>query len=260
VDSGGQATATGTVTEHSSESRPVDLATNTIARSMGPSILQMQAATVAQVAQPVYGFDRQIWEVAEEWASRTTDPEIQEFLAVMAPAARIFCQPSTVIDALRRMPVSGEAEHMMVVGALYAVAYNGNAPVEEIWNLLNDDTWRENVLQNSSERALQALAKVCTDILSRVGGKWRVQLPHLFASACEKAIDAERRELLFDLTVTMCLISTTDSAIHRLLRRPAASIVQAAKAWRERLSKISPSLSPWARARIRGVTAALNIG
>jgi len=209
--------------------------------------------------QPVYGFDHPSLEVIGAWLEIERDEPKNAMIRGVLPAVEKLTTTAGFAEEMRGVSDRDPASQMVIMQALKARAYSGNAPVEEIWKILSKEHTRHHFFQSLSLELINLAVDSLLEVAVHQGGKWATHLPHFFAMECEIAKgDSDRRELLFAAVVLSSGCFDSVSAINRLLRgQHRHSLTKEADYWRKRHEEIWALVPPWVQARIRAMLSAL---
>jgi hypothetical protein len=168
-------------------------------------------------------------------------------------------EPQQVADSLKAMAKSVPSMQRFIACDLLVRAYTGEVPLDAVWEWVSGKEWIREVLLTVDLDALGLLLDALHEIQVQHGDKWASHLPHIFAIACEEAIeDSHRREVLFGATVLSSMVSDLVSAIQRLLHARHKQRLQAeVDHWRTQLRELQKLSPPWIAARMRATLASL---
>jgi hypothetical protein len=136
-----------------------------------------------------------------------------------------------------------------------------SAPADRILECLTDSKWLEPIFLKMDLGLLEFLSDALAELAVHGDEKWRASLPHIYATAYEKAInDPDRRKLLFGLTVVACMHTDTSSAIDRLVQGQYRNETkESVEYWRGALENMRLASPEWVSARIRAIMASLHV-
>lgn len=230
-----------------------------IGLGLARSNLTMFPASAKSPDHCVYGFDAGVGEVVDAWTKITQDESTKKLLEFSKQARDVNTQPNSLIDALRQLSDRNESDQVFVSGVLRSQVIQGLAPRDEVWNLLVQQEWREKTFNGLVQHALELFLESLAELQAQADDRWRVNLPHILAAACESAKDTTRQRLLFAQTVITSAATNTDSAIRRLLTGPQRhQLISEREFWRDQLRGAIPNVLPWVVGRIRSILPALD--
>jgi len=207
----------------------------------------------------VYGFEAPAMPAAEQWLSRADeDPNnLRTFVGINQK----FADKDSFLELLKGIPKEQEGVQIGIAQAFRLMAGMNEAPVDDIWHLVNEVEWRDEMVAKVSLRTLEILYDAFGALQVHAGDRWRRDMAHIWALSCESCPDeAERRRLLFTFVVASCISADSVGAVHRLLkgshRHEFREYVEQARA---QFRDIQMGAPPWVRARFRAILAALHI-
>jgi hypothetical protein len=159
----------------------------------------------------VYACTLPLYKAMELMADTSSDTNHREDIRQTITSIRQLMHPDNraSLPALltRRVEAVEDVGPQLAGNLLHTLVYAGQAPLDELWNHLEEEEQWVTFLQHCDSGLLQHV----TDMLIEVGltqeNKWRTRLPHFLAVACEKCDDNERRSLLFTSCVWVLLPS-----------------------------------------------------
>lgn len=165
----------------------------------------------------------------------------------------------SITDLLGKISESHSGDQILIANYLKNMVYTKEVSLDDIWNAVDDSTWREAAFRKSHPMILELLRDALNEIETRYQDKWSYNLPHFYALECEKCEDEKRREDLFACTIYSSLCGNTISGIERLLKGENKYNYQDyIKHWRARLEDTHKWAPEWVKARIRPVLAVLH--
>ena len=208
---------------------------------------------------PAYGFEESPIRTAEAWSEGGLDPhgKIAILRSISERVARWDDKPSP-LDSLGK---GNEADDIMICQGLRVAALLGQPPVGRLWEMIQDEKWRNELLLGGSDNHFEVIADALLQIAVSDSGKWALNLPHFFAMACERcAPNRSRQRGLFACVIMACVASDTVSAVERLLKGPTRKELNEDVAdWRKRLEALEVEASEWAGGKMRPVLAVLHV-
>ena len=169
-------------------------------------------------------------------------------------------RPGKLCDRLKTI---NEQEHLIqteISITLRATAYLQPESGKQIWEVVADRNWRENVLLELDPTIQGMIFEALSVFMISNNNEWFWQWPHCVAEMCEIVEDEEQHRILFFYLLYTCLASETVSALKRLLRGDQrARYVDYIKEYRESVEAMSPHYPAWVQARLRGLIASLHV-
>jgi hypothetical protein len=205
-----------------------------------------------------YAFEIPIRDKLEIWKA-VIPPEQGDFLSAIASVYDELSNVDAFARRLKDVSAATEADQLIVANSARLMALQDRLPLDEVWNLLIDASWRNAIFEKLPTPALEMLFLAFAYSLRRGGDKWMSTLPHLYAETCEYLKEGKRIELLFAFVVLSCLHSYSVSALVKLLLGSKRSaMLDLGRQWKARLLDASRDSPPWITARMRAITAAIS--
>ena len=208
---------------------------------------------------PTFAMECSVAETVLKWAERQTE-EHKNALHQLVATSKTLGNNEGVCEGLHKLKGSPLADQVAVCLALKAKAYTAPEIAEGVWEVVSDQSWREEVLATAETRVQGLLIECLSVLLVDNREKWYSFLPHYIADLCEKAQDEEQRRILFLYVIHTSLASDTASAVRRLVRGDhKAKFVEFAKEYRDRVEAMRENYPPWVAGKLRGLMASLHV-
>lgn len=210
------------------------------------------------VDSQVYAFDPTVLQTARALVEIAEPGESRDALFAFVTAVEALADPDELARAITRFPDANLADQVITANVLSVKAYLGEAPVDHIWERILDAKWRESVLLTAADHALEILFDGLRELQLQRNEKWSWDMPHVYAQACEKTDQPERRRLLFAMVVLSSLSAGTVSAVERLVKGEIRDqLGNEVKYWRDTLDESWRSAPPQAGSEMRAMLAVL---
>jgi hypothetical protein len=213
----------------------------------------------ARGGPPIYAFELPLVPLAEAWRELVSETEAEkEGIQALVDRARQFAAEDSLADFVELLAGENREGHARLAYALKRRAHTDPSVGPKLWPLLERDGRWKTILGRADNDVLCILFETLAELAVRDGHPWRAAVPHMFAVTAENAMEPERRELLFGLTMFASLNAGTTSALARLMHgslRPEFSTF--ATRWHEQLKAILRFCTPWAASRIRSILPSL---
>lgn len=157
-----------------------------------------------------------------------------------------------------------ETHQLILARDLAALAFQGQAPEEQLYRKLSDSLWCAETLASSNASVASRIFDALREVGLKQNGKdWPRLIPHFCVLACEEefAKPSPRLEVverLFGFVVQSCITFNTSSAIDRLFATNQARYRGHAETWIKRLENVGAGAPCWVVAKCRGILAALD--
>ncbi len=160
------------------------------------------------------------------------------------------------------LPVSEQLAVDIIMHELRLQAMCGMPPSKVVFQCLSDRAWRQDVLINGTEQAVELFFSATIEMLMHEPEEdWRKYLPHFFAISCEEAQQHDKKRQLFAYTVAASLAANSVSAIERLLKgQHRRDYEEFVAKWRERIEQVTRVAPRWIAAKLRGLKCILYVG
>jgi hypothetical protein len=205
-----------------------------------------------------YAFEATVLPTAKGWIDIAQPGESRDALLAFVAAVERVTQADELQRVLERLPETGLADQVLIGNVLTVATYLGQASIDRIWERVVDAKWREAVLLRMDDHPLEMLFDALREIQLQQNDKWSWDMPHVYAHACEKAPNPERRRLLFAMAVLSSLSAGTVSAIERLLTGELRDqLANEVSYWREAIEEVWRLAPPLASSQMRAMLAVL---
>jgi hypothetical protein len=210
------------------------------------------------VLNPAYAFEKSPLQTAESWVALglASDERLEVFRSIAEKIGHLS-DASSPLDMLGK---GNDADDVLISHAIRVAAFSGGVPSGKLFEMMQDDKWRHQMLVQGSDNRFEILANALLAVASVEAGRWAIHLPHFFAMACEQSTsNRDRQKGLFSCVVMACVASDTSSALERLVTgRYRSSLLEDVREWRARLEGMQLRASEWGAAKIRAVLAVLH--
>jgi hypothetical protein len=164
-----------------------------------------------------------------------------------------------LVEKFKDIVALGEADQLVLSKMLKHALLTRSVSFSNIWAVLANQEWNNNLFAKVSMSVLASLFDTFALGRHLEYGEWTVQLPHLYASACESLENKEERlDVLFLFTVISSINSYATSAIERLATSEIRP--QLSKAIHDVSNLLTIGLEdspPWIRSRARAAIPCL---
>ena len=211
----------------------------------------------------VYAFEMPIEPSIEVWTNAVGETERMKFVATVNAARQRLFDPAEFEKAFRSLSEdNSEADQLLIANTFEVMVKQGKAKLDPAWTILCDPNWRRGAFAKLHEATLEVLFTAFSESLYSVEPRFWIELPHIFAKACEDEELAKvegRRELLFGWMLLASVHTYSASAVDRLLtRQTGAAFLDLANIWRRVFSERIPNAAPWVTARLRAALSSLS--
>lgn len=230
-----------------------------IARQIETRLIQCFPFEAVSDNQLTYAFQRSLNAVAKRWVEILPNPSLKERLDALTISNQKVTDHHNFADILPKLLSFRPAEQILITTALRSMVYAGTFSDDLLWKVLTIQQSGDDVFSRLDSHALNILLDILQEVQALKGGKWLVEIPHIFAAGFERNSGQEgRRDLLFDCVVLLSSSSGTASAINRLLLGKGQPVTfERVSFWHDRFSDILRISPPWVAAIIRGTLANL---